>query len=702
MTQFQPNLTNPSEIDDLPAPVRSDETILIAVSGLQDSKLLSQQLSPYYQVCSLEPGTEALEQRLQFGEFDLAILDGIALDRHWQTLEQRKASHQPIFLPFLLVSARQNLGYVTRSLWQIVDEIIITPIERRELVARINILFRARRYSQEWQSRYFMLADAAAIGIVLVQEGAIAWANRTLTDWLQQPLTALLGHPLLKLVCPEDRPRVGQAVKDPDKWLGAVTCDEVHLDLPLECVVELRFQSLDHGDRPTILALFTDITERVNYQRHLTWQTQFDALTGLANRHRLLTRLEQAIGYAQQQQQQIVILRIDLNRFKDFNDAWGQTAGDVLLRNIAQRLAEDFTEPHTVAYWGAGEFVIVLADPSADLDWLAWVDHVIQRISSPCGIEGDREVSISCRVGISRYPQDGHEAESLVRKAGVALSAAKQQGQSYTLYTPGLMADLSQRVALEEALRHALARNEFYLTYQPKLELATGRIDGAEALLRWRNPIWGEVSPGQFIPIAEATGLIYDIGAWVLREVCHQVRQWGEEGLCLGRIAVNLSGLQIQRGDLVDVVRGILADCNICAAQLELEVTESFFLHYNDHIDITLRTLMDLGATLAIDDFGTGYASLAYLKHLPFNVIKIDKSFVDGLPDHKGDLAIVRAIVAMAKSLGLKTVVEGVETDAQYTCLAHEEITWLQGFWYSHPIPPAALGDLVRQQMSPP
>ncbi|QQE65108.1 signal transduction protein [Leptolyngbya sp. BL0902] len=702
MTQFQPNVTNSLETVDPPPLERSNEMILIAVTGAQDSKLLSQQLSPYYQVCSLEPGTEALEQRLQSSEFDLAILDGIALDRHWQTLGQRKATHEPILLPLLLVSSRQNLGYVTRNLWQIVDEIIITPIERRELVARINILLRARRYSQEWQSRYFMLADAAAIGIALVQEGTIAWANRTLTDWLQQPLTALLGHPLLKLVCPEDRPRVDQAIQNSTGWLGAVTCDEVYLDLPQKCAVELRFQSLSYGDRPAILALLTDITERVNYHKHLIWQTQFDALTGLANRHRLITRLEQAIGYAQQQHHQIILLRIDLNRFKDFNDAWGQTAGDVLLRNIAQRLAEDFTEPHTVAYWGAGEFVIALADPSADLDWLAWVDHIIQRISAPCGIEEDREVSISCRVGISRYPQDSHEAESLVRKAGVALSAAKQQGLSHALYTPGLMTDLSQRVALEEALRHALERNELYLLYQPKLNLSTGRIDGAEALLRWRNPAWGEVSPGQFIPLAEATGLIYDIGAWVLREVCCQIHQWSEEGLCLGRIAVNLSGLQIQRGDLVEVVRHTMADFGIHPAQIELEVTESFFLHYNDHIDTTLRTLMDLGITLAIDDFGTGYASLAYLKHLPFNVIKIDKSFVDGLPDHQGDLAIVRAIIAMAKSLGLKTVVEGVETEDQYACLAHEEVTWFQGFWYSRPISPAVLGDLVRQQMAPP
>lgn len=701
MTEFQPDSTTSSDPENIPPPTASGETILIAVMGVQDRKLLKQQLTPYYHVCCLDPGTETLEQVLQAGQFDLAIIDGITLNRHWQILEQRKASYQPIFWPLLLVSSRQNLGYITRNLWQMVDEIITTPIERRELVARINILFRARRYSQEWQARYFMLADAAAIGIALMEENAMTWANRTLTDWLQQPLTTLLGQPLLKLVRPEDRPRVAQTLRHPAKWVGAVTCDEVHLDLPQDCVVELRFQILEPGDRPTILALFTDITERVNYQKRLTWQAQFDALTGLANRHRLLTRLEQAIGYAQQQHQQIVLLRIDLNRFKNFNDAWGQTAGDVLLRNIAQRLAEDFTEPHTVAYWGAGEFVIALADPAADLDWLTLVDEVTQRISHPCWIE-ERETSISCRIGISRYPQDGHEAEDLVRKAGVALSAAKQRGLSHALYTPGLMTDLSQRVALEEALRHALERDEFYLSYQPKLALATGRIDGAEALLRWRNPVWGEVSPGQFIPLAEATGLIYDMGAWVLREVCRQIHQWSEEGLALGRIAVNLSGLQIQRGDLVDVVRGIMADCDTCPTQLELEVTESFFLHYNDHIDTTLRTLMEWGMTLAIDDFGTGYASLAYLKHLPFNVIKIDKSFVDGLPDHQGDLAIVRAIVAMAKSLGLKTVVEGVETDAQYTCLAHEEVTWLQGFWYSHPISPAVLGDLVRQQLSPP
>lgn len=696
MSPLNSDATPHSERPDIPIPVLSDETILIAVTGLQDSKLLSQQLSPYCQVCCLEPGTEALEQMLQSGQFDLAIVDGVTLNRHWQTLEKRKASHQPIFLPLLLVSSRQNLGYVTRSLWQIVDEIITTPIERRELVARINILFRARRYSQEWQSRYFMLAEAAAIGIAIVQEECIVWANGTLVDWLEQPLTALIGYPILKLFQPDDQPRVAQAFTDQNSGPAPSTCDEVRLDQPQECIVELRLQSLEHSHQPAVLVLLTDITERVTYQKNLAWQTNFDALTGLSNRHRLLTRLEQAIGYAQQQHSQIAILRVDLNRFKDFNDAWGQTAGDVLLRSIAQRLAEVFTEPHTVAYWGAGEFVIALADPPTDLDWLPLVNDVMQRIARPCWIE-DREASISCRIGISLYPRDGHEAESLLRKAGVALSSAKHRGLSHTLYTPGLMADLSQRVALEEALRHALERNEFYLLYQPKLNLATGRIDGGEALLRWHNPVWGNVSPGQFIPLAEATGLIYDLGAWVLREVCRQIQTWQDDGLAFGRIAVNLSGLQIQRGDLVEVVQGALTDFDIDPAQLEFEVTESFFLHYNEHIDTTLRTLMDLGITLAIDDFGTGYASLAYLKHLPFNVLKIDKSFVNGLPNQASDLAIVRAIVAMAKSLGLTTVVEGVEVEAQYACLSREEVTWLQGFWYSHPLSPNALGDLVQR-----
>lgn len=269
MSPLNSDATPHSERPDIPIPVLSDETILIAVTGLQDSKLLSQQLSPYCQVCCLEPGTEALEQMLQSGQFDLAIVDGVTLNRHWQTLEKRKASHQPIFLPLLLVSSRQNLGYVTRSLWQIVDEIITTPIERRELVARINILFRARRYSQEWQSRYFMLAEAAAIGIAIVQEECIVWANGTLVDWLEQPLTALIGYPILKLFQPDDQPRVAQAFTDQNSGPAPSTCDEVRLDQPQECIVELRLQSLEHSHQPAVLVLLTDITERVTYQK--TW-----------------------------------------------------------------------------------------------------------------------------------------------------------------------------------------------------------------------------------------------------------------------------------------------------------------------------------------------------------------------------------------------------------------------------------------------
>ena len=442
-----------------------------------------------------------------------------------------------------------------------------------------------------------------------------------------------------------------------------------------------------HGEITHFVGVFADITILKHAQARLDYQAHHDPLTGLPNRLLFESRLLAALADAQTDGRLGAVLFLDLDRFKHINDSLGHPVGDELLKGIAQRLREQLRDIDTVARLGGDEFIILLPGLHQADDAVAVANKLLDCFKVPFPAES-HEFFISASIGISLYPQDGQDVATLVKNADAAMYRAKAGGRNRVeLYTRDLTYQATQRIALENELRRALERNELSLHYQPKLRLADLRLTGAEALIRWHHPVIGEVPPDRFIPLAEESGLIQQIGDWVLREACRQMSQWHHQHVPFGPLSVNLASAQLRHPQLTQRIAALLDEFALPAERLQLEITEGFIMSETEEALAILHELKALGLELAIDDFGTGYSSLSYLKRLPLDSLKIDKSFVRGLPDDSNDVAIVRAIIALARSLQLTVIAEGVEKEAQKTFLAQEGCEQIQGFLVSPPLP---------------
>jgi diguanylate cyclase (GGDEF)-like protein/PAS domain S-box-containing protein len=439
-----------------------------------------------------------------------------------------------------------------------------------------------------------------------------------------------------------------------------------------------------------------DITERKQYEAELEHQASHDSLTGLPNRSLLRDRIEQAIAKARDAARLVAVVFVDLDHFKLINDSLGHHVGDCLLLEIAARLSSCVRSRDCVARQGGDEFVLVLTEQDNEEEIIAIVRRLLETISQPWVHNGE-EYGLSCSIGISCYPQDGADPDALLRSADAAMYKAKESGRStYHFYTAELNQAISERLELENSLRHALERGEFRVHYQPRVEVASGRIVGAEALIRWECPGKGLIPPDSFIPIAEESGLIIPIGQWVLQEACRQNRAWQRAGLPPIGISVNLSPIQFRHAGLVESVAAALADAGLAAAYLELELTESFVMHDAERLNVAMQSLKQLGVDIAVDDFGTGYSSLSYLKRFPVDRLKVDKSFVRDIDSDPDDAAIVRAIITLGHALGLRVVAEGVETRAHLEFLREHGCDELQGYFFSRPVPAAEMEALLR------
>ena len=444
------------------------------------------------------------------------------------------------------------------------------------------------------------------------------------------------------------------------------------------------------GKLANYVRVFSDISALKESQRQLQQLATHDALTNLPNRNLFSDRLNQAIGQAQRTGFGLGIFFLDLDHFKFVNDGFGNDVGDALLSTVARELEAQVRKGDTVARVGGDEFAILLTnlkDTAADATTVASKVH--ERFSRPL-VVGDRELTITPSIGISLYPGDGENAARLLTRADAAMYLAKEKGRNnFAFYTSEMSNKAIERVGLEAALRRALALGQFELHYQPQVLIAGGDVTGMEALLRWRHPDIGLIPPVQFIPMAEETGLIVAIGEWVLRTACLQSRAWQDAGLPPLTVAVNLSALQLRQAGFVGVVSKILEDTGLDPRFLDLELTESMVMSKTDIAVPMLRDLKALGIALTIDDFGTGYSNLGYLKSFPLDQIKIDRSFVQDLPNSNDAASIARAIVSMGHSLGLRVIPEGVETFAQARFLARIGCERAQGFLYGRPLPPA-------------
>ena len=443
-----------------------------------------------------------------------------------------------------------------------------------------------------------------------------------------------------------------------------------------------------------------DITERKAQEARIEHLAYHDSLTGLPNRTLLMDRLGQALSQAQRLDQQVAVLFIDLDRFKLVNDSLGHHVGDQLLQEIARRLRATLRDNDTVARVGGDEFQVIVCNVAGPTDAARIAEKLMRTLGEPFTLEG-QELHVTASLGVSLYPRDGASGELLLKYADTALYEAKGEGRNaYRFFSPEMNAQAHGRLRLENDLRRAVERRELELHYQPQLDLATGEVCAVEALVRWRHPVRGLVQPNAFIPMAEETGLVLGIGEWVLNEACRQVAQWQREGLADNlaplRVAVNISARQLQRPGLDGAVRRALAASGLAADCLELEITESSVMLDPQHAQSVLQSLRELGVQLSIDDFGTGYSSLAYLKRLPLDRLKIDRSFIGGIPTDSDDAAIVETIIVMTHKLGLRVIAEGVETLEQQLQLVRQGCDEMQGFLLAHPVPAAELPPLLK------
>ncbi len=443
----------------------------------------------------------------------------------------------------------------------------------------------------------------------------------------------------------------------------------------------------ERGELTHYVAILSDITGIKQSQQKLDFLAHHDALTGLPNRLLFNARLSHALAHARRVGGQAAVLFLDLDGFKNVNDSLGHGVGDQLLCRVAERLKRELRDEDTIARLGGDEFAVLVDDVRHTEDAGRVAEKLRSAFEQNFHVDG-HELFLSASIGISLYPEDGRDVVALVSNADAAMYRAKEHGRdNYQYYTRELTQDASERLALGSELRLAIERNQLELYYQPKMDMRSGRLVGLEALLRWQHPEYGAVSPARFIPLAEDTGLILPIGDWVLNTAAAQAHAWQQAGYDFGRIAVNISGQQLQRGNMVQSLETALSATGCEAGLLELEVTEGFIMGKAEWAVATLERLRSMGVTLAIDDFGTGYSSLSYLKKLPINVLKVDQSFVRDIPENRDDEAIARAVIALGHSLGLSVVAEGVETEAQRAFLLGEGCDIAQGYLYSRPIP---------------
>ena len=446
-----------------------------------------------------------------------------------------------------------------------------------------------------------------------------------------------------------------------------------------------------------ILLARREIRERRQAEEVVKFAATHDPLTGLPNRLLLADRVNRAVIQARSEGRTAGLLFIDLDRFKNINDALGHEAGDRLLQNVADRLVRCVRRSDTVARHGGDEFVVLIESFQGPRDLTQVAEKILAEVAGPMTIYG-KEFQITASVGISTFPTDGEDLRSLLKNADTAMYRAKQQGNAFQIYAEQMDSHSAERLELETALRQALERDELRLHYQPKVESRTGRVTGIECLLRWQHPRLGIVQPDQLVPLAEETGLIVPIGKWALRTACQQARAWAEQGLPLLRIAVNLSARQFMSPTLLDDVVTTIAETRMSARLIELEVTESVMMREPQEAVKLLRSLKAIGVRLTIDDFGTGYSSLAYLKRLPIDCVKIDASFVRGIPVDASDVAITETVIAMSRSLGLRVVAEGVETRDQKKFLEARGCDEMQGFYFARPLTAEQLASYLRRE----
>jgi len=568
--------------------------------------------------------------------------------------------------------------------------------QQSRIVCVRDVTRRIRMEQALWQDveRYGLIARATS-------DALLDWDLKTDTIWCSENFPRVFGgqkedvpytmEAWFDQIHADDRTRVQQHLLDATKSTDERWRDEFRVARTDGSIIHIYARGhITRGDdkrAKRVVVVMQDITVRKEAEERTRFLADHDELTGLPNRNLFKQSLNQALQRAERSNKMLSILFFDLDRFKNINDSLGHDAGDEVLRTVAERLNSCVRKIDVVARFGGDEFAVLTEGLTAEDQAGTVARKILDALSKPMLLSG-RQYRPAASIGISTYPTDGRDAQTLQKHADIAMYRAKEEGRStFQFYSEQLNTHSLQRLEFESNLNNALNNREFVLHYQPKMDVRTGQVTSMEALIRWVSPQFGFVSPGEFISIAEETGLILPLGRWVAQTACLQNSAWQKGGLPSLRVAINISARQMADKGLVDFITETVRKSGLTPASLELEITESAVMSNQDYAAKVLNQLKDMGFHLTMDDFGTGYSSLAYLKRFPFDTVKVDQSFVRGIPGNSDDCAIVEAIIAMAHSLQLKVVAEGVETQEQLEFLRKLGCDQIQGYWFSKPIP---------------
>lgn len=607
---------------------------------------------------SRDSATEAMNQSVSSGR--VAITRGI------------------MFLPALLITLVALLWFLRRLLKEIANR----ALAEREL----------RKLTQ-------VVEQSPASVIITDTTGVIEYVNPTFTKVTGFSDDDILGENVLDLqsglTAEGAYDEMWDTLLTGNEWRGELHSRRKNNDSFWEYATVAPIKGPD-GVITNFIHSKEDITLRKKYEERLLRQANFDDLTDLPNRVLALDRLSQALAGAHRGNRTVVLMHVDIDNFRTVNELLGRSTGDRLLKEVANRLSHCLQKGDTVARLGSDEFLAILPDLNAAVHAEAVAQDILDAIARPFTM-GGQEVFLTASTGLTVYPNDGYDPHVLMRDAEAAMYRAKERGRNtYRFFAPEMNAQAVQRLEVETQLRLALERDELFLHYQPIVTAETGDIVGAEALLRWQNPDLGLMWPDQIIPVAEETGLIVPIGEWVLTTACKDAQAWQSGGATGLRVTVNISAQQFSSGDLVKAVSNALSESGLAPEYLELEIKENFVMADDPATLTTLAQIRKLGVRLSIDGFGTGYSSINYLKRFPFDVLKIDRTFIQGIEDNPEDRAVATAIVAMAHSLDIIVVGEGVETAPEFKFLLGEKCDQVQGFYFSEPLSQEDFTDLLK------
>jgi diguanylate cyclase (GGDEF)-like protein/PAS domain S-box-containing protein len=547
---------------------------------------------------------------------------------------------------------------------------------------------------RESEERLAKFMQASTEGIVFQKDGTITDANPPLLQLTGYTLEELRGRKALEFIAPDHVAKVASVIASGQETAyESVLIDKKGQRIPVEFIV----RTMLHGGERLRMTIVRDLRDRLAAQQRIHHLAHHDTLTGLPNRNAFMEYLDHLMIGSRETGSQIALLFIDLDHFKRVNDSLGHLAGDTLLRTVASRITASLRGTDIVARYGGDEFMVLLPQVAQRRDVEEVAHKLLQAIGSPLHAEG-RPISVTASAGIALFPQDGGSPQELIKHADTAMYLAKARGRAqHRFFDPAMASSAYAALVMEGELAQALERGEFELYFQPQVSARDGSIVGAEALIRWHHPTRGLLQPGAFIPVAEQQRLMVPIGQWVLREAARCAARWHADGLGVAPVAVNLSTMQFQSGGFSEAVAQVLQEEGVDGGLIELELTERMLMDDLPEVSGKLRKLAELGIRVSVDDFGTGYSSLGHLKELPIDKMKIDSSFVKDLPGNRGSTAITRAIIQMARSLGITAIAEGVETEAQRSFLALNGCDELQGELISKPLPASLFEQWVRR-----